>query len=127
MHAAALLFVLASPNAQDFPSHAVTTLGDGEAPPTIDGRLEEPLWSRVTPLTGLRQVLPETGDPASERTEVRLCFGPQELYIAVSCFDSQPERSEEHTSELQSRRNLVCRLLLEKKNKIRQHTTQDIY
>src|SRR5690606_29651785 len=28
---------------------------------------------------------------------------------------SQPERSEEHTSELQSRENLVCRLLLEKK------------
>src|SRR5207302_2887727 len=28
------------------------------------------------------------------------------------------ERSEEHTSELQSRENLVCRLLLEKKNKI---------
>src|SRR5690349_24251039 len=27
-----------------------------------------------------------------------------------------PERSEEHTSELQSRRDLVCRLLLEKKN-----------
>src|SRR5690349_23335327 len=26
------------------------------------------------------------------------------------------ERSEEHTSELQSRRDLVCRLLLEKKN-----------
>src|SRR5690349_23422088 len=28
----------------------------------------------------------------------------------------QHERSEEHTSELQSRRDLVCRLLLEKKN-----------
>src|SRR5690625_5791353 len=28
-----------------------------------------------------------------------------------------PERSEEHTSELQSRGHLVCRLLLEKKNK----------
>src|SRR2546429_3691547 len=28
-----------------------------------------------------------------------------------------PERSEEHTSELQSRLHLVCRLLLEKKNK----------
>src|SRR3712207_8394858 len=28
---------------------------------------------------------------------------------------SQPERSEEHTSELQSRQYLVCRLLLEKK------------
>src|SRR5687768_18073023 len=30
-----------------------------------------------------------------------------------------PPRSEEHTSELQSRLHLVCRLLLEKKNKIR--------
>src|SRR3712207_7055269 len=29
---------------------------------------------------------------------------------------SQPTRSEEHTSELQSRQYLVCRLLLEKKN-----------
>src|SRR2546429_2165461 len=28
----------------------------------------------------------------------------------------QPQRSEEHTSELQSRLHLVCRLLLEKKN-----------
>src|SRR6266478_7965687 len=30
-------------------------------------------------------------------------------------------RSEEHTSELQSQSNLVCRLLLEKKKKRRQH------
>src|SRR5688572_31207438 len=30
-----------------------------------------------------------------------------------------PPRSEEHTSELQSQSNLVCRLLLEKKKKIR--------
>src|SRR3989475_2396358 len=30
--------------------------------------------------------------------------------------DEQPGRSEEHTSELQSQSNLVCRLLLEKKN-----------
>src|SRR3712207_7168101 len=31
-----------------------------------------------------------------------------------------PRRSEEHTSELQSRQYLVCRLLLEKKKKIKQ-------
>src|SRR5690349_22615474 len=31
-------------------------------------------------------------------------------------------RSEEHTSELQSRRDLVCRLLLEKKKKKRRNT-----
>src|SRR2546430_11776240 len=34
-----------------------------------------------------------------------------------------PRRSEEHTSELQSQSNLVCRLLLEKKKKRRLHTT----
>src|SRR5260370_28023159 len=32
------------------------------------------------------------------------------------------DRSEEHTSELQSHLNLVCRLLLEKKKKIHNHT-----
>src|SRR6266480_8001489 len=34
-------------------------------------------------------------------------------------------RSEEHTSELQSHVNLVCRLLLEKKKKNQQHTLTD--
>src|SRR2546430_8012351 len=33
------------------------------------------------------------------------------------------KRSEEHTSELQSQSNLVCRLLLEKKKKKNNHTT----
>src|SRR5688572_32594576 len=33
------------------------------------------------------------------------------------------ERSEEHTSELQSQSNLVCRLLLEKKKKIKNEKT----
>src|SRR2546422_6767591 len=32
--------------------------------------------------------------------------------------DARPRRSEEHTSELQSRLHLVCRLLLEKKKKV---------
>src|SRR5690606_39712224 len=35
--------------------------------------------------------------------------------LGSSCQVSTSERSEEHTSELQSRENLVCRLLLEKK------------
>src|SRR5258708_19275968 len=35
----------------------------------------------------------------------------------VHCKDVRPQRSEEHTSELQSPDHLVCRLLLEKKKK----------
>src|SRR5690606_39298995 len=38
------------------------------------------------------------------------------INMADECFDW---RSEEHTSELQSRENLVCRLLLEKKKQER--------
>src|SRR5256885_2626757 len=39
--------------------------------------------------------------------------------VSVVCFIAIPVRSEEHTSELQSPCNLVCRLLLEKKDFIR--------
>src|SRR6266496_6633218 len=41
------------------------------------------------------------------------------VYARPHTICEQPTRSEEHTSELQSRRDLVCRLLLEKKNKKR--------
>src|SRR2546430_13478431 len=54
--------------------------------------------SRVTMAVGLRWVR----DPRNPR----------------KCFKNPYTRSEEHTSELQSQSNLVCRLLLEKKNNI---------
>src|SRR5688572_31538880 len=38
-----------------------------------------------------------------------------------------PTRSEEHTSELQSQSNLVCRLLLEKKKKKNEHHVHTIH
>src|SRR5256886_4808617 len=55
----------------------------------------------------------------------------------TEALGDDPVRSEEHTSELQSQSNLVCRLLLEKKKKIinacgaiplyrRQHDTETI-
>src|SRR5690349_24153853 len=39
--------------------------------------------------------------------------------------DRKEKRSEEHTSELQSRRDLVCRLLLEKKKKKEKKKNKD--
>src|SRR5699024_12217120 len=44
------------------------------------------------------------------------------IYSAILALDeTQRARSEEHTSELQSRFDLVCRLLLEKKKKSKQY------
>src|SRR5690242_21229648 len=45
-------------------------------------------------------------------------------FISRTCYHNHPPtatRSEEHTSELQSHVNLVCRLLLEKKKKKSKH------
>src|SRR3712207_8268649 len=42
--------------------------------------------------------------------------GNSSLDVCSSSFPPRPLRSEEHTSELQSRQYLVCRLLLEKKS-----------
>src|SRR2546421_1558789 len=45
----------------------------------------------------------------------KLAHLPHLLFLDSA--DRHPQRSEEHTSELQSRSDLVCRLLLEKKKK----------
>src|SRR2546427_2715611 len=42
---------------------------------------------------------------------------PEKAVVARSILERSHDRSEEHTSELQSQSNLVCRLLLEKKKK----------
>src|SRR2546422_6904180 len=49
--------------------------------------------------------------------ETRQCLNPRGILLVAGLEQAQgiPQRSEEHTSELQSRLHLVCRLLLEKK------------
>src|SRR5699024_12401496 len=68
-----------------------------------------PIWPAllVVLVPGQADVDEDLGDP----------FGPFRLRGAEA-VDDEDLRSEEHTSELQSRFDLVCRLLLEKKNKI---------
>src|SRR5690349_23408756 len=66
--------------------------------------------ARLTPDGEIDRVL-----EVAAQTVTSLCFagGDQhDLYVVTA-----DNRSEEHTSELQSRRDLVCRLLLEKKKK----------
>src|SRR5690606_41008231 len=54
-------------------------------------------------------------------TNILLCHGKgsplDQAFDLLLCAAELEIRSEEHTSELQSRENLVCRLLLEKKKK----------
>src|SRR3712207_8118884 len=59
-------------------------------------------------------------DHPAQRARVRqprVEHGPQLAAVAQDARGTAQHRSEEHTSELQSRQYLVCRLLLEKKKK----------
>src|SRR5690625_5622330 len=49
----------------------------------------------------------------------------RQLHRAGAEEPDHPVRSEEHTSELQSRGHLVCRLLLEKKKKEKRNSTEE--
>ncbi len=58
----------------------------------VDGNLDEQAWQDATPASEFVQVEPAEGVPASERTEVRLLYDDQAIYVGVVCFDSDPSR-----------------------------------
>ena len=60
-------------------------------PPVIDGRLIEEGWSRAEAASAFTQRDPDEGRPATERTEVKILYDNDALYIAARLFDSQPE------------------------------------
>ncbi len=62
-----------------------------EQPPLIDGRLDDTCWENAPVLAGLTQVLPIEGAQPSERTEVRIVYTDNQLFIGIRCFDSAPE------------------------------------
>src|SRR3989454_11020701 len=90
------------------------TLGTVEAPVTLVeyGDFECPFCGRAYP--DLKQVLRQVGGKVQF---VFRHFPLSEEHPHAQHAAEVAERSEEHTSELQSPCNLVCRLLLEKKKK----------
>ena len=54
----------------------------------IDGLLDESAWSLAQPATDFLQEQPHEGEPASEKTDVRVLFDDKNLYIGIHAFDS---------------------------------------
>ncbi len=59
-----------------------------ESPIVIDGNLDEAAWSLAEPAADFIQNEPRTGEPSTERTEVRILYDDENLYLGVYCFDS---------------------------------------
>jgi hypothetical protein len=60
-------------------------------PPVIDGKVEDEVWSRANVIDTFLQRRPDEGEAASERTEVRILYDDQALYISFISYDANPE------------------------------------
>src|SRR5690606_41501627 len=98
---------LGPPDAPYVRTRPLATVRPASAHPSEGQRLSgSPCRARAA-----RAALRGRGSPRSSR-----CADPGRALPRSARASAGRRRSEEHTSELQSRENLVCRLLLEKKN-----------
>lgn len=56
-------------------------------PIEVDGRLDDPTWAEATPITDFIQEIPLEGEPASRRTEVRIAFDDDAVYVGAMLYD----------------------------------------
>ena len=91
---AGLLFASTPALGSENETEAATRIGRA-APtveaPAIDGRLDEDVWASAEPLTNFVQAEPFEGQPATERTEVRILFDEDAIYVGAMLYDSDPE------------------------------------
>lgn len=56
---------------------------------SVDGRLDEAAWRQAEAVSDFMQSEPEEGAPASQKTEVRVLYGPSNVYIGGFLFDDE--------------------------------------
>ena len=67
------------------PSAPIRALGEGEKI-IIDAALDEPAWASAPIIDQFVQVEPVEGAKPSKRTEIRLLYDSNNLYIGIRCF-----------------------------------------
>jgi len=63
-----------------------------DAAPDLDGRLDESVWAAAQPATGFRQQEPTPNDPSSQRTEARVLYTDDAVYVGMRLFDDEHEQ-----------------------------------
>ena len=56
----------------------------------LDGRLDDAAWAGAEPITEFTQTVPHEGNPATERSEVRIVYDDDAVYVGARMFDSDP-------------------------------------
>src|SRR5699024_5902293 len=86
----------------------------------------EPVYTEANSVDDILDTIDVLGSLLDKEDDADEIIASITEYVDEAKSSEQGDRSEEHTSELQSRFDLVCRLLLEKKNK-QNHTCTQIY
>src|SRR5262245_34182505 len=63
-----------------------------ESPPAIDGRLNDAVWLSSESAQTFRQIEPNEGEAATERTEVRVLYDDSSLYVGMRLYDREPNK-----------------------------------
>src|SRR2546428_7468035 len=85
--------------------------------------IRRPPRSTLFPYTTLFRSLARAAARRQARAQRRQAAAHTPRHRGLILEAERADRSEEHTSELQSRSDLVCRLLLEKKSRLRARST----
>lgn len=75
--------------AADGPAQRAARVAKG---PVLDGRLDDAGWKQSVPFAGFKQVFPEPGAEPSERTELRIIYDEDSIFLGLQCFDREPGR-----------------------------------
>ena len=63
-----------------------------QTPPVLDGLLDDEVWKNVVPESDFLQWRPYNLKPPAEKTEVRVVYDDNCIYVGVNCLTSQPEK-----------------------------------
>lgn len=63
-----------------------------QTPPVLDGLLDDEVWKNVVPESDFLQWRPYNLKPPAEKTEVRLVYDDNYIYVGVNCLTSKPEK-----------------------------------
>jgi len=77
-------------NGEPLPALQAARISDGQSI-DLDGRIEEPAWQAAMPITDFTQQEPVEGGQPSRRTEIRVTYDDDNLYIGAILYDD-PDR-----------------------------------
>ena len=87
-----ILMSVAGGTAQDVGKKIYTAHFCDLAAPVIDGRSDDAVWQQADPGQGFTQHEPDNGAPASEKSEFRIVYDADNLYVLIRSHDRQADK-----------------------------------